>query len=124
MLTVKYGIPEESAPILFGLPYIISACTSPFIGFMLDKVGYRAHFSKLSTLSYIQYVVTLSTILLGIGHFITMLLRPCDGCYSEVFPLVLIGLGYSLFAAALWAAIPYVVEARTVGTAFGITTAI
>lgn len=38
--------------------------------------------------------------------------------------MVLIGLGYSIFAAALWASIPYVVEARTVGTAFGITTAI
>lgn len=51
MLTVKYGIPEESAPILFGLPYIISACTSPFIGILLDKVGYRAHFSTLLILT-------------------------------------------------------------------------
>lgn len=53
-----------------------------------------------------------------------MLLPPCEECYSEIFPMILIGLGYSLFAAALWAAIPYVVEPRTVGTAFGITTAI
>lgn len=53
-----------------------------------------------------------------------MLLKPCDECYTEILPMVMIGIGYSIFAAALWAAIPYVVEARTVGTAFGITTAI
>lgn len=71
-----------------------------------------------------MYIVTLSSIFLGIGHLTTMLLKPCDECYTEVVPLVLIGLGYSIFAAALWAAIPYVVEPRTIGTAFGITTAI
>lgn len=48
LLKIKCGIPEESAPILFGLPYIISACTSPFLGLILDRVGYRAHFSKIT----------------------------------------------------------------------------
>jgi hypothetical protein len=38
--------------------------------------------------------------------------------------MILLGLGYSIYAAALWASIPYVVKARTVGTAFGITTAL
>jgi Na+/melibiose symporter-like transporter len=43
MLVKKYGIPKETAPILFGLPYIISACSSPFLGFMIDRVGKRVH---------------------------------------------------------------------------------
>ena len=37
---------------------------------------------------------------------------------------MLVGIGYSIYAAALWGSIPYVVEAKTVGTAFGICTAI
>lgn len=36
----------------------------------------------------------------------------------------MVGIGYSIYAAALWGSIPYVVEPRTVGTAFGFCTAI
>lgn len=54
-----------------------------------------------------------------------MLLPECEeACYIEIWPLVFIGIGYSIYAAALWGSIPYVVEARTVGTAFGFCTAI
>lgn len=56
-----------------------------------------------------------------------MLLPGCEKgeeCYREIGPLVLIGIGYSIYAAALWGSIPYVVESRTVGTAFGFCTAI
>ena len=38
--------------------------------------------------------------------------------------MILVGLGYSIYAASLWACIPYVVEPKTVGTAFGIAMAI
>jgi type IV secretory pathway TrbF-like protein len=38
--------------------------------------------------------------------------------------MILIGIGYSAYAASLWACIPYVVEPKTIGTAFGITTAL
>lgn len=59
------------------------------------------------------------------AHLTTMFLP--DGCpdasYMEIIPLVLIGVGFSVYAAALWPSIPYVVEARTVGTAFGVCTA-
>lgn len=70
MLVKKYGIPKETAPILFGLPYIISACTSPFLGFMIDRVGKRVH------------IVIIANIILALGHLITMLLPSCDGCYT------------------------------------------
>ena len=45
-------------------------------------------------------------------------------CYGVVSPLILLGIGYSIYAAALWAAVPYVVEPKTVGSAFGICTAL
>lgn len=38
--------------------------------------------------------------------------------------MILVGIGYSIYGAALWGSIPYVVESRTVGTAFGFVTAI
>jgi len=36
----------------------------------------------------------------------------------------LLGIGYSVYAAALWGCIPYTVPARLVGTAYGLCTAI
>lgn len=53
-----------------------------------------------------------------------MLFSDCDECYIELVPLILVGIGYSIYGAALWGSIPYVVEAKTVGTAFGFVTAI
>ena len=38
--------------------------------------------------------------------------------------MLLIGIGYSIYAASLWACIPYVVEPRTIGTAYGFAMAI
>ena len=41
-----------------------------------------------------------------------------------MIPLVLTGIGYSIYAAACWGSVPYVVDPKSVGTAFGIATAI
>jgi len=60
-----------------------------------------------------------------IATFTTSMLMPkCDQCYNEVYPLVLTGIGYSIYAAAIWGSVPYVVEPAQVGTAFGMATAI
>jgi MFS family permease len=37
---------------------------------------------------------------------------------------VLCGIGYAIYASVIWGSIPYTVEPRTVGTAYGICTAI
>lgn len=44
MLTVKYCISGDQAPKLYGIPYIISAISSPFLGLLCDKVGRRVRF--------------------------------------------------------------------------------
>ncbi len=72
-----------------------------------------------------MFIVVLSSALLVVAHLFNMLLQPCEeACYTELAPLILVGIGYSIYAAALWGSIPYVVEPRTVGTAFGFCTAI
>lgn len=44
--------------------------------------------------------------------------------FISLVPLVLTGIGFSIYAAALWPLIAYVVEAKSVGTAFGVVTAL
>tara|TARA_B110000305_G_C18865156_1_gene370610 strand:- start:6 stop:269 length:264 start_codon:yes stop_codon:yes gene_type:complete len=46
----------------------------------------------------------------------------CNQCWASLIPLVLLGLSYTTYAVVLWGALPYMVEARTLGTAFGICT--
>ena len=46
---------------------------------------------------------------------------PDDGiCYYEFAPLILVGIGFSLYIAVFWGSIPMVVETKITGTAFGI----
>lgn len=48
----------------------------------------------------------------------------CDQCYNEVVVLVMVGIAYSIYASAIWGSIPYVVDPKTVGTAFGFCMAV
>ena len=97
---------------MFGIPYLISAGTSPFIGFFIDKIGKRG------------LIISCSSLVL-IAAFTTSLLLPAtQGSKIETVPLVLLGVGYSIYCSVIWSSIPYTVSPQTVGTAFGICTAI
>lgn len=41
-----------------------------------------------------------------------------------LIPLIGMGISYSIYASALWGSIPYVVQPKTIGSAFGVTTAL
>ena len=97
---------------MFGVPYIISAISSPILGLAIDKVGKRA------------LLICLSSSILILAYGTSMMMPECYQCYNEVYPLVLTGIGYSIYAAAIWGSIPYIVKPSAVGTAFGIATAI
>ena len=43
---------------------------------------------------------------------------------SILIPLFLIGVGYSIYACALWGSVPYVVPENLLGSAFGLCTAV
>jgi len=58
---------------------------------------------------------------------ISILIPKCEEgekCFVEIVPLVLWSIGSSLYASTVWGAIPFTVEAKTIGSAFGICTAI
>ena len=108
----KNGIDSKTAGSMFGIPYLISAVASPILGFGIDRLGRRALF------------ITLSSVVLVIAFCISAALPDKEGSKMEIVPLVMVGIGYSVYCAAIWGSIPYTVQPHTVGTAFGICTAI
>jgi sugar phosphate permease len=67
--------------------------------------------------------VTLTgSLLMVAAHTYQLLLPECDKCFQSLIPLGLLGMSYAAYAVVLWGSIPYMVEGRTLGTAFGICT--
>lgn len=112
LLQKKYGFDKVKAGYLFGIPYVISAIISPFLGAAIDRFGKRA------------FLICLSSIILIIGFGASMMMPECYQCYNELYVLIFTGIGYSIYASAIWGSVPYVVSPRTVGTAFGLATSI
>ena len=117
MLVERYGYDSQSAGTYYALPYIISGIASPILGIIIDKQGKKALFITVS--SALILVACLWTIFIPVsGSYETTANYLCLG------PLCILGIGYSVYAAALWSCIPYTVPNRLVGTAYGICTAI
>uniref|UniRef100_A0A7S3CLB5 Lysosomal dipeptide transporter MFSD1 n=1 Tax=Strombidium rassoulzadegani TaxID=1082188 RepID=A0A7S3CLB5_9SPIT len=112
LLQDKYGFDKDMAGKLFSVPYLISAISSPFLGFFIDRIGRRA------------LLISVSSVILITAYSLSMVMPSCDQCYNEMYPLVLTGVGYSIYASAIWGSVPYTVLPQTVGSAFGICTAI
>jgi len=111
LLQNRFNYSEIEAGFFFGLPYTISACACPLVGIFVNRYGRR------------MTVTMLGSLLLIISHTLMMLLPECDKCFASKLPLILQGLGYTTYSVVLWGSFPYIVEARALGTAFGICTA-
>jgi MFS family permease len=96
---------EKKASVMMSIPYIISACASPFLGLIVDKYGCRA------------IVATVAPIILVIVHALFAF-----SMANPIIPLVGQGIAYTAFASVLWPAIPIVVPERLTGLAFGVVT--
>ena len=97
----------ETSGKIMSIPYFISASLSPILGFVVDKIGKRAIIASLAP--FVLVVVHLSLAL-------------CSG--SPVLPLIGQGVAYSCFAAVLWPSVPFSVEEKSIGTAYGLITAL
>ena len=113
-LQQRYQYDSKVAGIFFTMPYVIAAICSPILGWYVDTYGKR------------MTVTLTGSALMGCAHTISILAPDTctwkDGCPYSVIPLVLLGLSYTTYAVVLWGTLPYMVEARTLGTAFGICT--
>lgn len=115
MLMKEFDVPKITASSLYSLPFFISAGLSPFLGLLIDKVGKRAMFITFSSL--FVFVSCILTIILIEQNYKTE-------HYTFLAPMIMMGFAYSIYAGALWSSIPYVVKANTIGSAFGLCTAI
>ena len=96
------------------MPYMVAAVFSPVLGFFVDRFGNR------------MTITLIGSLIMIIAHVYELLIPSypaCDKCWSSLVPLFLLGLSYTTYAVVLWGALPYMVEARALGTAFGICTA-
>lgn len=111
LLQDRFGYDEVSAGFFFTLPYLVAAVMSPIMGWFITYYGYR---------------MTINMIGAGLmlfSHAMLLFVPDCeDKCWYSVVPYVLLGISYSSYAVVSWGAIPYMVEAHSLGTAFGIAT--
>lgn len=98
---------ESEASVIMSIPYIISACLSPPLGFAVDIYGLRA------------FIAAVAPMILIIVHSCLALTKS-----NPVGPLVGQGLAYTGFVSVLWPAIPLVVQERETGLAFGVVTSV
>mmetsp|Transcript_13036 Transcript_13036/g.20232 ORF Transcript_13036/g.20232 Transcript_13036/m.20232 type:complete len:254 (-) Transcript_13036:134-895(-) len=110
MLQTRFHYSPVDAGFYFTLPYLISAFFSPFLGWFVDKKGHR------------MTITLIGSVLMIVAHIYMLLMPDCDQCWASLGPFILLGLSYTTYAVVLWGALPYMVEARILGTAFGICT--
>lgn len=96
---------ESQASVIMSIPYIISACLSPPLGYTIDLYGFRALIAAVA-----PAILIVVHALLGLTSV------------DPVGPLVGQGLAYTGFVSVLWPAVPLVVKERETGLAFGIVT--
>lgn len=94
---------ESSADTINSSIYTFSAFAAPVLGILIDKVG--------RTLSFVS-IGCLVTII-GHGMLAFTFANPWVG-------IILLGLGYSVLACALWPMIPDIVPENRLATAYGV----
>ena len=94
------------------IPMLLLAFMTPLFGYITDKIGKRSH------------LMILATLILA-SSFVMLVIFPmcqnsgnCDIYY--IVPLLVNGLGGSLFTAVIWPCIPLICDKKLLGTAFGI----
>jgi MFS family permease len=85
------------------LPFFISSLLVPFIGITVDKMGRRG-------------ILMISAALLGVLTYVMFI------CVSPIYPLITLGLTYSIFASVLWPSLTLVVPKDILGIALGFAT--
>jgi MFS family permease len=93
-----------------GVTSIIIAASmvlAPFAGNFVDRVGRRATLMVVGSL-----LIVPAHLLLGLTHI------------SPVLSMIVLGAAFVLVPACIWPSVPLIVDARCVGTAFGLMTAI
>ena len=113
-LQERFSYDMDTAGIFYTMPYVVAAVFSPILGWYVDQYGKR------------MTVTLVGAGLMVCAHTVSIMApADCnysDGCVYSYLPLILLGFSYTSYAVVMWGIVPYMVQARTLGTAFGICT--
>ncbi|XP_020611830.1 major facilitator superfamily domain-containing protein 1-like [Orbicella faveolata] len=98
----KFDLAPSEAGAVNSVVFIISACASPFLGFMVDRVGKNVFWVILSV------AVTLGCHCMMAFTF-----------WNPFVAMSIMGVSYSMLACALWPLVSLVVPEYQLGTAYG-----
>ncbi|CAD8114867.1 unnamed protein product [Paramecium sonneborni] len=107
----RFNLSNISAGRAIIITYLTPMFVSPFIGCIVDKVGYRRRWMILTSLLFI------------ISHLLFAIIpTPEDGSpqFAAVVPLFLLGVSYAFYSCVMIPCVQYLVEQRIMGTAFGL----
>ncbi|DAZ98194.1 TPA: hypothetical protein N0F65_005326, partial [Lagenidium giganteum] len=99
------ALATASAATPMSVPFVISGVLSPVLGLAVDRFGHRATLAMVAPVA-----LSMAHLLLGFTHV------------SAYVPLVLNGIGYSIFTSVLWPSVPLLVRDDHIGTAYGVMT--
>lgn len=94
------------------MPYIVAAAFNIPTGLFVSKFGQR------------MTIIFFGQAMLLAAFIIFIQIENCDKCLLSKVPLFMMGITYSSYATVQWAIIPYLVEEKFLGTAFGVLTVI
>jgi MFS family permease len=106
----KYS--ENIATLFISIPNFVSIIASPTFGFMIDRMGKAL------------YWMLWACFMLVVAH-LGFLGNANE--WFEIHPIVImvwLGVGYSMFAASIWPLLPFIIQPKHLGTAYGAMTAI
>jgi MFS family permease len=106
-MTSKYHYSETKAGEISSIVTLASMILSPFLGKLLDMVGRRPLFVILGS-----FVIIPAHLSLAFTNI------------PPIYPIIAIGLSFSLVPSALWPSVPMIVNEKELGTAFGLMSAI
>ncbi len=87
----------------FSIVYLISSFASPFFGFFVDITGFNTLWVILAILTTIVSHILLSFTFL-----------------NPYVAMIVMGISYSILAAALWPMVSLIVPKQQLGTAYGL----
>ncbi|KAK9720617.1 hypothetical protein K7432_004027 [Basidiobolus ranarum] len=100
----KYPGQPETAGTVMSIPSLLSSFGTPLCGLIIDRIGYHGE------------LMTFSALIIMVVHSLLAFTS-----ITPVIPYIMLGLGYSIFAAALWPSVPGLVHERQLGTGIGIS---
>jgi len=109
------GVSNQSGNSYLSIPYIMSACLSPFCGFAVDRIGRKPLWLTVASgLMMLTFAILL--------FFLE--LDGVSGVMMVIAAMVVLGFSYSLCASSLWPCVPLLVPEERVGTAYAIMNSI